>query len=155
MHSDYCFMGAGGVENTRAIVVAKHRDSRSVLASVVPATRSRNDFVARRVCAFLRELGVEHADLTLRRSDQEPAIIDLLKDVSRKRAPAKSLWEQSPVGESARNGRIERENLTFEGQIRVLIDAFGTRIKHKITAEHLILISELVGRIRGGPREQV
>ena len=34
---------------------------------------------------------------------------------------------------------IERENLTVEGQIRVLKDAFETRIKNKITADHPLL----------------
>ena len=130
-------MGAGGDEKTKVIIVAKHRDSKSVLASVVPVKGASNNFAARRICAFLRELGLEHADLVLR-SDQEPAIVDLLNEVSRKRAPAKSFLEQSPVGESQSNGMIER-NLTIEGQIRVLKDAFETRIRNKITADHPVL----------------
>ena len=99
-----------------------------------------NDFAARRICALLRELGLGHADLVLR-SDQEPAIVDLLNEVSRKRAPAKSFLEQSPVGESQSNGMIERG---IEGQIRVLKDAFETCIRNKITADHPVL-SWLVG----------
>ena len=120
------------------IIVAKHRDSKSVLASVVPLKGASNNFAARRICAFLRELGLEHAHLVLR-SVQEPAIVDLLKEVSRKRAPAKSFLEQSPVEESKSNGMIERWNLTVEGQIRVLKDAFETRIRNKITADHPVL----------------
>ena len=87
--------------------MAKHRDSKSVLASVVPVQGASNDFAARRICAFLRELGLEHADLVLR-SDQGPAIVDLLNEVSRNRAPAKSFLEESPVGESQSNGMIEK-----------------------------------------------
>ena len=34
---------------------------------------------------------------------------------------------------------IERENLTIEGQIRVLKDAFETRIRNRITADHPVL----------------
>ena len=119
-------------------IVANHWDSKSVLASVVPVKGASNDFAARRICAFLRELGLEHADLVLR-SDQEPAIVDLLNDVSRKRAPAKSFLEQSPVGESQSNGMIERRNWTVEGQIRVLKDVFETRNRNKITADHPVL----------------
>ena len=96
VHLDYCFMGAGREEKTKVIIVAKHRDSKSVPASVVPVKGASNDFAARRICAFLRELGLEHADFVLR-SDQEPAIVGLLNDVSLKRAPAKSFLEQSPV----------------------------------------------------------
>ena len=35
VHSDYCFMGASGDEKTKAIIVAKHLDLKSVLTSVV------------------------------------------------------------------------------------------------------------------------
>ena len=90
-----------------------------------------------RICGeahfFLRELGLKHADLVLR-CDQELAIVDLLNDVSRKRAPAKSFLEQSPVGKSQSNSMIEREG----GQIRVLKDALETRIRNKITADHRV-----------------
>ena len=139
VHLDYCFMGAGRDENTKVIIVAKHWDSKSVLASVVPEKGASNDSAARRICAFLRELSLEHTDLVLR-GDQKPAIVDLLNEVSRKRAPAKSFLEQSPVGESQSNGMIERECLTVEGQISVLKDAFfETRIRNKITADHPVL----------------
>ena len=117
-------------EKTKVIIMTKHRDSKSVLASVVPVKGASNDFAARRICAFLRELDLEHTDLVLR-SDQEPAIADLLNDVSRKRASAKCFLEQSPVGESQSNGMIERGKLTVEGQISVLKDALKTRIRNK------------------------
>ena len=42
------FMGAGGDEKTKVIIVAKHRDSKSVLASVVPVKGASNNFAARR-----------------------------------------------------------------------------------------------------------
>ena len=128
-------MGAGRDENTKVIIVAKHRDSKSVLARVVPVKGASNDFAAKRIWAFLRELGLEHADLVLR-SDKELAIVDLLNEVSRKRGPAKSFLEQSSVGESQSNGMIERG---IEGQIRVLKDALETRIRNQITADHPVL----------------
>ena len=52
LHLDYCFMGSAGDE-TKVIVVVKHRDSKSVLASVVPIKSASRDFAARRILCFL------------------------------------------------------------------------------------------------------
>ena len=54
------------------------------------------------------------------RSDQEPTLQDLLAEVGRRRMPAKTFYEVSPVGSSASNGVAERGVQTVEGQIRVL-----------------------------------
>ena len=45
VHLDYCFMGASGDEKTRAIIVAKHRDSRFVLGVVPTKESSTDEFV--------------------------------------------------------------------------------------------------------------
>ncbi len=65
------------------------------------------EFPARRLAAFLRELGLEHGDMVIK-SDQEPALKDLMKEVARQRIPARTFHEESPVGSSASNGEIER-----------------------------------------------
>ena len=44
------------------------------------------------------------------------------------RNPAKTFYDFSPVGSSASNGVAERGVQTVEGQIRVLKDAFETRV---------------------------
>ena len=138
VHVDYCFMGSADDEKTRCIVVAKELDSKYLMSSVVPVKGGDHEFPARRLCAFLRELGLEHQDLTLK-SDQEPAIKDLLQGVSKQRLPARTFFEESPVGASASNGVIERGNQTVEGQIRVLKDALEMRIKQKLPSDHNIL----------------
>ena len=55
-----------------------------------------HEYPARRVIAFIKELGLEAHDLVLR-SDQEPALQDLLNLIGRKRIPAKTFYELSPV----------------------------------------------------------
>ena len=119
LHVDYCFMGSTGDATTRCIVVAKDYEHKCVMASVVPVKGSSHEFPAKRIVAFIRELGVEGQDLVLR-SDQEPALQDLLAEVGKRRTPAKTFYEVSPVGSSASNGVAERGVQTVEGQVRVL-----------------------------------
>ena len=138
MHVDYCFMGSREDVATRCIVVAKDYDSKSIMASIVPVKGSSCEFPARRINAFIRELGLEGQDLVLR-SDQEPAIQDLLREVGKKRIPAKTFYEFSPVGSSASNGVAERGVQTIEGQIRVLKDALESRVGTVIPSNHNIL----------------
>ena len=117
IHVDYCFMGSKTDVTTRCIVVAKDCSSKIVMASVVPVKGSSHEFPAKRINAFVRELGLEAQDLVLR-SDQEPALQDLLAEVDRRRVPAKTFYEVSLVGSSASNGVAERGVQTDEGQIR-------------------------------------
>ena len=125
-------------ENSKTIIVAKDRDSRMIMSSVVPLKGSSNKFAAKMIKAFLKELGVEHAGVTLK-GDQEPALQDLLNKVARLRMPAKTFIEQSPVGESESNGVVERGIQTLQSEIRVLKDAFKTRINEKLKGDDNIL----------------
>ena len=137
IHLDYCFLGDAD-SKVRPIIVAKHRSSRSVMSSVVPAKGALHEFPAKRVRAFLRELGLEFSDVVVR-SDQEPSIVDLVSEVARVRAPAKTIPEQSPVGSSQSNGVAERGIQSVEGQVRVLKDALEFRLGVKIPADHDII----------------
>ena len=64
---------------------------------------------------------------------------DLRNEIARIRKPARTLIEESPVGESKSNGIIERGVQTAEGQIRVLKDALGSRMKRGIPANHNVI----------------
>ena len=61
----YCLRCTQTVASGVRVGTKKQRQS-SWPNSVVSVKRSKNDFVVRRLCAFLRELGLEHAGLTLR-----------------------------------------------------------------------------------------
>ena len=138
VHVDYCFMGSAKDNKTRCIIVGKEPESKYIVSSVVPMKGASHEFPARRLCAFLRGLGLEHQDVTLK-SDQEAAIKDLLQEVAKQRIPANTFFEESPVGASASNGVIERGNQTVEGQIRVLKDALEARLGDKVPSDHNIL----------------
>ena len=119
----------GGVEDagTKCIFVARNRDTRMVMSSVVPLKGVSHEFPARRVRAFISELGFEHTKWILK-SDRE-----------RMRSPAERLKVESPVGSSASNGMVESGVQTVQGQVRVLKDAFETRISTKVDGSHNII----------------
>ena len=87
------------------------------LAAAGPS-KSTNSHVARRIVAFMREIGVAHGDLLVR-IDQEPAIRSIVEEACRVRAAeggGRHIVEQSPVGSSACNGLVERAILSVEQQ---------------------------------------
>ena len=65
VHVDYMFMGGVEDEGTKCILVAKDRDTRMVMSSVVPLKGASHEFPAMRVRAFINELGFEHTKLIL------------------------------------------------------------------------------------------
>ena len=143
LHMDYCFMGTGAISDAinpkvTAILAVKEKDTKMILGTVVPKKGSTHEFVAKRVIAFIDELGLSNCKLTIK-TDQEPAIIDLVNGIKRLRPNLETFHEQSPVGSSASNGVIERGVQTLEGQIRVLKDALETRWGIRIGDEQKIL----------------
>ena len=90
LHLDYCFLSTDG-DPLAKILVAKERQTRHTLSTVVPLKGASVQFPARRVLAFLKELGLESSDIILK-SDHGPAILDLLNNIASRRA-AKSKVE--------------------------------------------------------------
>ena len=89
-------MGSKTGVATKFIEVAKDYSSKSVMDSVVLVKGASNEFPAKRINAFIREIGLEAQDLVLR-SDQEPALQYLLAEMGRRRIPAKTFYKVSPV----------------------------------------------------------
>jgi len=140
VHFDYAFMGdEGDPGGTVPMLVARSRQDRMTLATAVPR-KSTGEFVVNRVMAFLKEVGLEAADVVVK-SDQEPAIMSLVEEVGRKKAAHGGRWvmEASPVGSHASNGAVERAIQSVEGQVRVLKDALETRWGVKIKAANAVI----------------
>ena len=99
------------------------------LSPLVPK-KGPHPFVVRRIKAFLRETGCEHARIVIK-SDQEPAIIALRKAVSKARAEdsnAETIPEEAPLDDHASNGIAERCVQAVEEQVRVLRSALEKRL---------------------------
>ena len=131
-------MGDAGSDVKNAIVAAKHIQTKSLMASVVPAKRATHEFPAKRVRAFLKEMGLEHGDVVIK-SDQEPSIQDLVQEIIRARAPAKTIPEQAPVKSSSSNGHAERGIQSIEGHVRVMKDSLETKIGVSVPSNHDIV----------------
>ena len=142
-HFDYCFMSTHD-SPLCTILVAKEKSSKMTLATVVPMKGTSMKYPIVRTLTFLKEIGVEGADIVFK-SDQDNSIKDLLNKVAARRsakskmektdgppvdllscqpcgqeAVRRTIHESSPVGSSQSNGFIERAIQAVEGQIRTM-----------------------------------
>ena len=167
IYLDYCFMSTH-VSPMRTILVAKEKSSKMTLATMVPMKGASIEYPVRRVLTFLKEIGLENADIVLK-SDQETALKDLLNIIAARRSakskiekftaedapvddgehqPADSLpvvsmgrtiHEFSPVGSSQSNGFIGRAIQAAEGQIRTMKFDFEFHVGEKIPSDHNLI----------------
>ena len=103
---------------------------------VVLLKGAAQEWVAEQVVRDLLKFG-HHGSLTLK-TDQEPAIVDLMRSVAKLRGASRTTLEQSPVGDSAGNGVAERAVQTVEKLLRTHKLALETRLGTKISVKHPI-----------------
>ncbi len=98
-------------------MVSFERGVKWVSANVVPEKGVEGYAVQ----AAGREIDLAGLRRVVIKSDQEPALKDLLRTVKAERPEEIELQpEESPVGESKSNGEIERAIQTIRGQVRAL-----------------------------------
>ena len=136
---DYCFMGSEtSVDKVLTILVARDRDSRMTCSTVVPRKGTTGSFAAKRINAFINEMGCEFVDVTIK-SDQEPAIVALVDDIKKLRPEVRTHTELSPVGSSQSNGVVERGIQSVQGQVRTMKSALENRWNISFPDEHPVL----------------
>ena len=90
------------------------------------------------------------------KSDQEPAILALKRDVAAGLKAVEFLPEESPVGEHACNGHVESAIRRIAAQIRCLKDVVEHRYKTKLSIRHPLMAwmvshaAHLIGRFSVG-----
>ena len=102
---------------------------------------SLGKFVLDKISEYIAECGFGSGDILLK-SDQEPAIEILIKDIVAERGNemgSKTIVEESPVGSKGSNGVAERAVKEIEGQLRVMKLALEDRIGKEIDAEACVL----------------
>ena len=109
------------------------------MASVVPIKGTSGQFAVLRVLDFLKQCGAEESAVILK-TDQEPAIEALIKDVVAARGQAATLVENSPVGSSGSNGVVERAVQGVEGQIRTLKLACEERLRIRLRPDDRLVL---------------
>ena len=132
------------------VLVVREVKSKMTLSTAVPS-KSTGTLVARRVVAFLREIGCSQCDVVAK-SDQEPAITSIVSEVGRIRAASgggRYIVESSPVGSSGSNGVVERAIRSVEQQVLVLKDALEHRTGKQLTPWHPLMtwITEYAGHL--------
>ena len=140
IHMDLCFPGGEEGPDKMTVLVARERRTRMTLATALPS-KSSGTFVAKRVVAFMREIGCEQGDVTIK-SDQEPAMKAIISEIGRVRAAAgggRMMVESSPVGQSQSNGVVERAIGSAVAQMRVLKDALEGRLGGSIEVKHPVM----------------
>ena len=103
-----------------AILVGKERMSGLVLAAAILVKGSEGRYMLDKVLDYLAEVGDMEGRIIIK-SDQEPAVKGLVKDLVEARAEGKSVVEESPVGSSGSNGVVERTVQAVEGLVRVIL----------------------------------
>ena len=148
---DFCFMGEEGEPgNTLLVLVAKEEATKMKLSAAVP-TKSSGTYIAKRVVAWMKEIGCEMCDITMK-TDQEPATQAIVKEIGKIRAAnggGKYIVEMSPVASSKSNGSVERAILSVEQMVRALRSALGRRWKRRIPTRHPVMawIVEYAGHL--------
>ena len=121
-------MGEESGGRTLTILVAKERDSRAAMSIVVPR-KSDGEWLAKRVLAWMREIGYEMCPVTVK-TDNEPAIVAVVEALGRHRAAIgvmRVAVEHSPVHSSKSNGVVERGVQAVQGMVRTLRSALEDR----------------------------
>ena len=143
---DYCFLteeveekeGEHGEERTAksgaSITVAVMQESltRSVWAYAVSHKGSREDWLVDQVIDDLETIGLKNERIVLK-SDQEPSITDVMKEVQKRReADFGTAIDTSKVGNSDSNGTVEAAIKSVEGMTRTLRFAVEAKIGEKL-----------------------
>ena len=102
VHFDYCFPRNEVGGETVPVLVGRVSDSKALLGHVVPAKGAGVEWTVKQIIKDLQKMGL-HGTVVLK-SDQEPAIVDLMKSVAKERGEARTLIEHSPVADSQGNG---------------------------------------------------
>ena len=100
VHWDYCFPRDDG--EWTVVLVGRDRETRMTIAHVVPYKGAGVEWLIEQMVRDLHRLGA-HGKVVLK-SDQEPAVVDVLKGVAQMRGDGRTVLEHSPVYDSKGNG---------------------------------------------------
>ena len=109
-----------------------------VSAHVVPLNGPVLDWVIQQCARDLERLG-HHGQITLK-SDQEPAIVDVLKEVANLRKSRGTLSEHSLVADSQSNGFIQRGIRSVEEITRVILFDLSSRFGSPISVHSPVFL---------------
>ena len=83
---------------------------------------------------------LEHYGRITLKSDQEAAIVDVLKEIANLRGTRGTLLDQSPVADSQSNGSIERGIRSVEEMTRVILFDLSSRVGRLISVHSPVFL---------------
>jgi hypothetical protein len=133
---DYCFMRNAPGENYSPVLVSKDKQTKLLMAHVVPFKGAEAEWVIAQSLRDLDRLG-HHGKLVLR-CDAEPALVDLIREIAKGRGDKRTVVENSPTSDSQGNGFIERGVRSVEEMVRVIKLDLERRLGVKVEVSHPI-----------------
>ena len=106
------------------------------VAHVVPFKGALIDWLGEKLVQDFLRFGIR--DTVISKSDQEPAIVDVLNEIARMRGEGRTIIEHSPVADSQANGFVERAIQIVEKILRTHLLALEDKVKAKISVGHPI-----------------
>ena len=134
VHFDYFFPRNEKGGDYQVVLVGKDRETKMFLAHAVPYKGADVECISEQLNRDLKKFGI-HGNVTLR-SDQEPAITNVLDEVCKVRTSARSVPETAPQGDSQGNGLAERAVQSMEEMLRVHKLALETRVGVRLPILH-------------------
>ena len=111
----------------------------SVWAYVIDSKGSESlEWLAKQVVEDIETVGL-NKERIITKADQEASIIQLQKEVARQRTEAGTAIENSRVGDSNSNGKIERAIREVKGLVRTMRSALEEKIQDKIRLDSTIV----------------
>ena len=134
---DYCFPGDElGYKWT--VLVGKERGTKAVMATTVPMKGGTGKFAIDKCLEFLEENGDAEGKVLIK-SDQEPAMVYVVKGIVEGRTEGGTVVEESPVQSKGSNGIVERGVQGIEGDIRAIFLSLQERMGRKVDARERIV----------------
>ena len=127
---DYMFAVPEEEDETMDAMLLIYDANRKNMSTLTVDKKGSSPAVVKWVMDRLLDAGYVGMQVTLK-SDQEPAMVELKKEVGIRRA-AETVMVESPVRESKSNGSVERAIRTWQGQFRTLRHQLEQRIGKKL-----------------------
>ena len=118
------------VEGKTPILVVVDSKTKAVFAHDMEE-KGANEATMEQLENDIKELGYHGSDIIIK-GDQEPSIVAIQELIARRRSAGNTVLENSPVGESSSNGRVERAIQSVQGQIRTIKDNVEAKTGRKI-----------------------
>ena len=124
--------------DSQTVLVMQESECRSVWSYAVDSKGLSEEWVIHQICEDIETVGLKD-DRIIIKDDQEPAIIDVAKQIALNRGGRfGTAMDNSRVGDSDSNGTIERAIQDVEGQCRTMRSALEEKRKTKITLKHTV-----------------